>query len=58
MTNNTVFEKENKTAIVTSRTFGGFRVVLMDSYFEKQEEFFFESRPEALNYVDKWLTKD
>ena len=48
----------NKTALISLRTFGGYRVVLLNNYFDKQEECFFNDYSEALNYVDKWLTLD
>jgi hypothetical protein len=46
-----------KTAQVYARTFGGYRVVMIDSYFETQDETFTESEQAAEDIAKEWISK-
>jgi hypothetical protein len=46
-----------KTAQVYARTFGGYRVVMIDSYFETQDEAFAESEQAAEDIAEEWVLK-
>jgi hypothetical protein len=46
-----------KTAQVYARTFGGYRVVMIDSYFETQDEAFTESEQAAEDIAEEWVVK-
>lgn len=50
--------KENKLAIIQARTFGGYRVFLYNAYFDTQEEIYFETKKEADDYANFWITSD
>jgi len=50
--------KANKTVIIQSRTFGGYRVFMYDSYFETENETYVETLEEANKHADFWLTSD
>jgi len=49
-------QKENKTALIRARTFGGYRVYLYDSYFETEEEYYFDTYKEAEEFVNFRIT--
>ena len=51
-------QKGSKSAFVQSRTFGGYRVFLYNAYFDSQEEVYFETKKEAEDYANFWLTSD
>jgi len=48
-------EDRIKHAMVFSRTFGGFRVVLIDSYFESQDEKMFDHQETAEEFAEDWV---
>lgn len=51
-------QKGSKYATIASRTFGGYRVFLYNAYFDTQDEVFFESKKEAEEYVEVWISSD
>ena len=46
-----------RTAHVYQRTFGGYRIVLIDSYFETQEEKYVGTEQEAENIAEDWVLR-
>jgi len=51
-------QKGNKVALVAARTFGGYRVFLYNAYFDSEEEVYFETKQEADDYANFWITTD
>jgi len=51
-------QKGNKLAIVQARTFGGYRVFLYNAYFDTEDEVYFETKKEADDYANFWITSD
>jgi len=51
-------QKGSKYALVEARTFGGYRVFLYNAYFDSQEEVYFETKQEADEYANFWITLD
>ena len=51
-------QKGNKIALVAARTFGGYRVFLYNAYFDSEEEVYFETKQEADDYANFWITTD
>ena len=49
---------KTKTSMIVPRTNGGYRVVLIDSYFDIQKEVFTETLGLAELYSKTWLGKD
>lgn len=52
-----VLTENLKTAIINERG-KAFRVILLNHYFETEEEFYFETIEEAENFAKFWLTTD
>ena len=52
---NIVKHHENRSSIIVNRTGGGYRVVLIDSYFEIEKEVFVDSLELANFFSEKWL---
>ena len=52
-----VITENLKTAIVNERG-SGFRVVLLNHYFETEEEFFFETFNESIVFAKAWISND
>ena len=48
----------NKTATVYKRGKNSYRVFLLDSYTENQEEIFFDSERTADDYAEEWVLKN
>ncbi len=51
-----ISDDRQKTAMVISRTEGGFRLVLLDSYFETQQELFYNGLLEAETHAEDWVS--
>lgn len=51
-------QKGNKTALIQFRSFGGYRVFLYNAYFDTQEEVYFETKTQAEDFANNWLTSD
>lgn len=51
-------QKGSKTVIIQSRTFGGFRVFLYNAYFDTQDEVYFETKSQAEDFANNWLTSE
>lgn len=51
------YQEGTKTAQIYVRTFGGFRVVMIDSYFETQKEAFADTENEAENIAEDWVAQ-
>jgi len=51
-----ISDDRQKTAMVINRTQGGFRLVLLDSYFETQQEFFYNGLLEAEIHAEEWVS--
>lgn len=52
-----VLTENLKTAIIKERG-EGYRVVLLDHYFETEKEYYFDSKKEAEDFANFWLTSD
>ena len=52
-----VLTKNCKTVLINERG-SGYRVTLLNHYFETEEEFYFDSKKEAENFANFWLTSD
>jgi hypothetical protein len=46
-----------RTAHIYPRTYGGYRIVLLDSYFETQEEKYASTEQEAETIAEDWVMK-
>lgn len=44
-----------KHAMVISRTYGGYRLVMIDSYFETENELMFNHQEAAEEYAENWV---
>jgi len=53
-----ILQKNLKTVLIKNRNTDSYRVVLLDHYFETEEEFYFDSFKEAETFAKFWLTKD
>ena len=51
-------QKGNKLAIIEARTFGGYRVFLYNAYFDTEDELYFDTKKEAEEYANFWITTD
>ncbi len=51
-------QKENKIALISPRTFGGYRVFLYNAYFDSQEELYFDTKQQADDFANFWITSD
>lgn len=51
-------QKGSKYVLIETRTFGGYRVFLYNAYFDSQEEVYFETKKEADDYANFWITTD
>lgn len=49
------FFKGTRSAHIQSRTLGGYRIVLLDSYFETESEAFTDTIKDAELIADRWL---
>ena len=52
-----VLTENCKTALIKERG-NGFRVTLLNHYFETEEEFYFDTKKEAEEFASFWLTSD
>lgn len=44
-----------KHAMIIPRTLGGYRLVMIDSYFETQDEKMFDHQQSAEEYAENWV---
>lgn len=53
-----ILQEGTKTALIRERGESSYRVVLLDSYFETEKEYFFDTLKEAETFAKFWLTSD
>lgn len=51
------YMESTRTASVYERTYGGYRVMMIDAYFETQDEKYFVSLNEAEDFAEDWVLK-
>lgn len=51
------YMQDTRTASVYARTYGGYRVILIDAYFETQDEKYFETLKESEDFAEDWVLK-
>jgi len=49
--------KDTRSAHIQNRTLGGYRIVLLDSYFETESEAYSDTIKEAELIADRWLNE-
>lgn len=53
-----ILQKDLKTVLIKNRNSDSYRVILLNHYFETEEEHFFDSFKEAEVFAELWLTTD